>query len=144
LPNEGKRVGILAAPLATKSGVFGLVYLDVALAQGETRPGFRTSDLRFAAALATFAATRIGQLRRIAPIGLVGARPLPDLRAAFEKERIVEALRQKKGDIDGAAKVLGLTKATLDEKLKIMGLVATPPAPPPAPPPAADWKSVQT
>ena len=141
-PSEGKRVGILAAPLSAKAGFLGLVYLDVALGEGETKPPFRMTDLRFAAALATFAATRIAQLRRIAPIGLVGDRPLPDLRAAFEKECIVEALRQKKGDIEGAAKLLGLTRATLDEKLKVMGLVATPP--PAAPPPAAaDWKSVQ-
>ena len=143
-PNEGKRVGILAAPLATKAGVFGLAYLDVALGEGETRPSFRTADLRFAAALAAFAATRIAQLRRIAPIGLVGERPLPDLRATFEKECIIEALRQKKGELDGAAKVLGITRATLDEKLKVMGLVSTPPAAPAAAPPAADWKSVQT
>lgn len=142
-PHEGKRVGILAAPLATKAGVLGLAYLDVALAEGEARPPFRTSDLRFAAALAVFAATRIAQLRRIAPIGLVGERPLPDLRAAFEKECVVEALQQKKGDLDGAAKLLGLTRATLDEKLKVMGLVSTPPVKPPSAP-AADWKSVQT
>ena len=114
----------------------------MALGDSETRPGFRTADLRFAAALAVFAGTRIAQLRRIAPIGLVGERPLPDLRAAFEKECIVEALNQKRGDLDGAAKLLGLTRATLDEKLKVMGLVSTPTAP--APPAAADWKSVQT
>ena len=143
-PNEGKRVGILAAPLATKAGVFGLAYLDVALGETEKRPTFRTADLRFAAALASFAATRIAQIRRVAPIGLVGERPLPDLRATFEKECIVEALRQRKGDLDGAAKVLGLTRATLDEKLKILGLVTTAPPAPVAPPPAADWKSVQT
>jgi FHA domain-containing protein/regulatory Fis family protein len=141
-PNEGKRVGILAAPLSAKIGFLGLVYLDVALGEGETRPGFRTADLRFASALSVFAAARIGHLRRLAPIGLVGERPLPDLRAAFEKECVVEALRQQKGDIAGAAKVLGLTRATLDEKLKIMGLVSTPPASPPAAP-SADWKSVQ-
>lgn len=140
-PGEGRRVGILAAPLATKAGTLGLVYLDVALGEGETRPGFRTADLRFAAALAVFAATRLGHLRRIAPTGLVGERPLPDLRAAFEKECIVEALRQRKGDIEGAAKLLGLTRPTLDEKLKVLGLVATAPA---TPPPAAEWKSVQT
>ena len=123
--------------------MIGLAYLDVALAEGEARPPFRTSDLRFAAALAVFAATRIAQLRRIAPIGLVGERPLPDLRAAFEKECVVEALQQKKGDIEAAAKLLGLTRATLDEKLKVMGLVSTPPVKPPSAP-AADWKSVQT
>jgi hypothetical protein len=143
-PHEGRRIGILAAPLATKAGVLGLAYLDVTLTEGETRPGFRTSDLRFASALSTFAATRIGQLRRIAPVGLVGERPLPDLRAAFEKECIVEALRRAKDDIEGAAKVLGLTRATLDEKLKILGLVATPPAAPASQPPTAEWKSVQT
>ena len=154
-PNEGKRVGILASPLATKAGLLGLVYLDVALGEAEARASFRMMDLRFAAALATFAATRISQLRRIAPVGLIGERPLPDLRAAFEKECVVEALRQKKGDLDAAAKLLGLTRATLDEKLKVMGLVATPaPAPSPAAtappaiaptksPSAADWKSVQ-
>lgn len=143
-PHEGQRVGILAAPLATKAGVFGLVYLDIALTDGQARSAFRTSDLRFASALAIFAATRIAQLRRIAPIGLVGERPLPDLRAAFEKECIIEALRQKKGDIEAASKLLGLTRPTLDEKLKILGLVATVPTTPAVPPPAAEWKSVQT
>jgi hypothetical protein len=142
-PNRGKPVGILAAPLATKAAFLGLAYLDAKMTAEEDRPKFTAADLRFAAALGAFAAARISQIQRAAPLAKLGEKPLPDLRAAFEKECIVEALRRKKGDLEAAAKLLGLTRATLDEKLKILDLVTTvdasekptvvKPAPAPAP-----------
>jgi hypothetical protein len=155
-PGLGKPVGVLAAPLSGRSELLGLVYLDQPMAEGDVRPRFTIADLRFAAALSGFAAVRIGQIRRVAPLLRLGEKPLPELRSAFEKECIAEALREKKGDLDGAAKFLGLTRATLDEKLKLLGIVAAPEAPdatrpPPVeretavknPPPPPDWKSVQ-
>jgi hypothetical protein len=129
-PSIGKPVGILAAPLASRSGVLGLVYLDARMAEGETRPRFTRPDLRFAAILAGFAGSRIAQIRRVAPLLKLGEKPLPDLRAAFEKECVIEALRLKKGDLEAASKFLGLTRATLDEKLKILGIVGASPLAP--------------
>lgn len=132
-PRAGKPVGILAAPLAASGRFHGLLYLDAAMAEGEERPRFGRADLRFAAALSAFAAIRVAQLGRPNPLAGLGEKPLPDLRAAFEKECAVEALRRHGGNLDAAAKFLGLTRATLDEKLKVLGLLEAPPAPPPAP-----------
>jgi hypothetical protein len=153
-PNLGKPIGILAVPLAAKSGFHGLVYLDAKLAEGETRPRFRPGDLKFAAGLAAFAGARLGQLTRLVPSNLVGKQSLTESRTAFEKEFIVEALHQKGGDLDATAKILGLTRATLDEKLKLLNLVANPTSASSKetavkpketkPPQEANWKSVQT
>ncbi len=125
-PNLGKAVGILAAPLLSRTGYLGLAYLDARMAEGDARPKFALPDLRFAAALSSFAGARIAQIRRVAPLLKLGEKPLPDLRAAFEKDCVIEALRLKKGDLDAASKFLGLTRATLDEKLKVLGLVGGP------------------
>jgi hypothetical protein len=151
-PNEGKGIGILCAPLATKSGYLGLVYLDARIPDGESKPRFKSADLRFASALAIFAATRLGQLRRIGSGSWLGAKNLAELVTSFEKETIVEALHESAGDIAGAAKKLGLERAGLDARLKALQLVtpaAVPPKPqdpaatkPPDAPPS-DWKSVQ-
>lgn len=163
-PNEGKVIGILCAPLATKSGYLGLAYLDARLPDGETKPRFKSADLRFASALAIFAATRLSQLRRISSGSWQAAKTLSELVLAFEKEVVVEALHEARGDLTAASRRLGLDRVALDGKLKSLGLVAplekpasTAPAspakpapaspPPPPPPPAAsgpaEWKSVQ-
>lgn len=153
-PNEGKGIGILCAPLATKSGYLGLVYLDARMADGESKPKFKSADLRFASALAIFAATRLAQLRRIGSGSWLGARTLAELVTSFEKETIVEALHTAAGDLATAAKKLGLERAALDARLKALGLVAPAAAPPPPPksdpaatkPPDApptEWKSVE-
>ena len=155
-PNEGKGIGILCAPLATKSGYLGLVYLDARIPDGESKPRFKSADLRFASALAIFAATRLAQLRRIGSGSWLGARTLAELMTAFEKETIVEALHSSAGDIASAAKKLGMEKGALDGRLKALQLVTPAAAPPTAPKPAADpnatkppdpppteWKSVQ-
>jgi hypothetical protein len=155
-PNEGKGIGILCAPLATKSGYLGLVYLDARIPDGEAKPRFRSADLRFASALAIFAATRLAQLRRIGSGSWLGARTLAELMTAFEKETIVEALHAAAGDLTSAAKKLGMDRGALDARLKALGLVTPAAAPAPAPKPAADpaatkppdlppseWKSVQ-
>jgi adenylate cyclase len=131
-PRAGQAVGILAAPLATPGRFHGLLYLDATLAAPEEHPRFTRADLRFAAALSSFAAMRVAQLGRPNPLDGLGEKPLPDLRAAFEKECAVEALRRHGGNLDAAAKFLGLTRATLDEKLKVLGLLEAPSSPPPA------------
>jgi transcriptional regulator with GAF, ATPase, and Fis domain len=149
-PNEGKGIGILCAPLATKSGYLGLVYLDARIPDGESKPRFKSADLRFASALAIFAATRLAQLRRISSGSWQGAKSLGELMTLFEKEIIVEALHQAQGDLSVASRKLGTERAALDARLKALGLVAPAavPPPPPPPPPAApagptEWKSVQ-
>jgi pSer/pThr/pTyr-binding forkhead associated (FHA) protein len=131
-PRTGQAVGILAAPLATPGRFHGLLYLDAALPEGEEAPRFTRADLRFAAALSAFAATRVAHLARPNPLDGLGEKPLPDLRVAFEKECVVEALRRHGGNLDAAAKFLGLTRATLDEKLKVLGLLEAPSSAPPA------------
>ncbi len=131
------RVGILCAPLASKKGSMGLVYAEVRLADGQDRPAFGTADLRFVAALCGFAGVRIAQLRRQGARPVVGEKPLADLVAAFEKDCLVEAIRQAGGDLDRAAGLLAIGRADLDGKLKVHGLAA-----PPSPPPV-QWKSVQ-
>ena len=149
--NEGKGIGILCATLATKYGYLGLVYLDARIPDGETKPRFKSADLRFASALAIFAATRLSQLRRISSGSWQGAKSLAELLTLFEKEIIVEALHQAQGDLSAAGKKLGSERAALDGRLKALGLVApaaVPPPPPPPPPPPApagptEWKSVQ-
>ncbi|HZE98624.1 MAG TPA: FHA domain-containing protein [Planctomycetota bacterium] len=140
-PNEGKGIGILCAPLATKSGYLGLVYLDARIPEGDARPRFKSSDLRFASALAIFAATRLAQLRRISSGSWGSAKSLEELVPAFEKEVIVEALHGSQGDLSAAAKKLGIERVALDARLKALSLGA--PVPPPAPPGSAEWKSVQ-
>jgi hypothetical protein len=164
-PNEGKAIGILCAPLVTKSGYLGLAYLDARIPDGESKPRFKSADLRFASALAIFAATRLAQLRRVSSGSWQGAKTLPELVTSFEKEIIVEALHDAQGDLAGAAKKLGVDRAALDARLKALGLVApqaapaaapkpaaaeapagkptTPPPPPPAASGPAEWKSVQ-
>jgi hypothetical protein len=141
-PNEGKAIGILCAPLATKSGYLGLAYLDARIPEGETKPRFKSADLRFASALSIFAATRLAQLRRISSGSWVGAKSLAELVVSFEKEVIVEALHASQGDLAAAAKKLGLDRAGLDARLKALSLVGPLP-PPPTAPGAAEWKSVQ-
>ncbi len=153
-PNEGKSIGILCAPLATKSGYLGLAYLDARIPDGETKPRFKSADLRFASALTIFAATRLAQLRRIHSGSWGSAKTISELLTAFEKEIIVEALHESQGDLAAAAKRLVMDRAALDARLKALGLVApaaAPPAPakaatpPPPPPPVGptEWKSVQ-
>ncbi len=147
-PHEGKSIAILCSPLATKSGYLGMAYLDARIPDGETKPRFRSADLRFASALSIFAATRLSQLRRLSSGSWGGAKSLSDLVAAFEKEIVVEALHEAHGDLSAAAKRLGLDRSTLDARLRTLGLVApatlpSPPPPPPAAPGAAEWKSVQ-
>jgi hypothetical protein len=141
-PNEGKAIGILCAPLATKSGYLGLVYLDARIPEGETKPRFKSADLRFASALSMFAATRLAQLRRISSGSWGGAKTLAELVVSFEKEVIIEALHASQSDLASAAKKLGLDGAGLDARLKALSLVGPLP-PPPAAPGAAEWKSVQ-
>jgi hypothetical protein len=144
-PNEGKSIGILCAPLATKSGYLGLAYLDARIPEGETKPRFKSADLRFASALSIFAATRLSQLRRLSSGSWGGAKTLADLVAAFEREVLVESLHASHGDLSAAAKQLGIDRPALDARLKSLSLVAPVPPPPPPPPPAgaAEWKSVQ-
>lgn len=141
-PHEGKSIGILCAPLATKSGYLGLAYLDARIPEGESKPRFKSADLRFASALSIFAATRLSQLRRLSSGSWGGAKTLSELVVAFEKEVLVESLHAAHGDLAGAAKQLGMDKPALEARLKTLGLVAPVPPPPP-PPPAAEWKSVQ-
>jgi pSer/pThr/pTyr-binding forkhead associated (FHA) protein len=134
-PKAGQRVGILAAPLAAKSSTAGLVYLESKLPEGDARPAFKLADLRFAAALAVFAGTRIAQVR-CAGRPRLGERPLGEIVATFEKECVVSALHKAKGELAEAARLLGLSRAALDAKLKAPDLDAS------APPPL-EWKSVQ-
>lgn len=137
-PDLGKRIGILCAPLGTKGGFLGVTYLDVKLPEGEVRPKFTSADLRFAASLSVFASHRVDQILRVPPPAKIGQRPLNELRAAFEKECVAEAIRRTKGNLDAAAKLLGLTRPTLDEKLKVLGLVSSQETAAPV-----EWKSVQ-
>lgn len=137
----GKRVGILCVPLTARKNFVGLLYAESRLPEGQERPAFRTIDLRFAAALAAFAGARIGQIRRHGARALVGEKPLAVVMAAFEKECLVEALRLREGDLDHAARLLGIGRSDLEGKIKQHGLAA---APPPEPPPPLDWKSVRT
>jgi hypothetical protein len=123
-PDAGRRVGVLCAPLATKSGYHGLAYLDARLPDGEAKPRFSSADLRFAAALAVFAATRLAQLRRIGSGSWGGAKSLPELLTAFEKETVVGALHAAKGDLAAAAQALGLDRSALEARLKSLGLDA--------------------
>ena len=128
-PNEGKAIGILCAPLVTKSGYLGLAYLDARIAEGETKPRFKSADLRFASALAIFAATRLAQLRRLSSGSWGGAKTLQELLTAFEKEIVVEAMHDAQGDVAGAAKRLGLDRPRVEARLKALGLVAPSVAP---------------
>jgi hypothetical protein len=139
-PDAGKTVGILCAPLATKTGYLGLAYLDQRLPEGETRPRFTSADLRFASALCIFAGTRMAQLRRIGSGWRGGAATLPELLKAFEKEILVEALHGSKGDLDAAAKALGIDRAAIEGRLKALDLVGGAAAAGGA---DTDWKSVQ-
>jgi hypothetical protein len=165
-PNLGKAISILAVPLWTKSGFLGLAYLDVKLPDGDKAPRFKAADLRLASMLAAFASIRIQQIRRVPARGRIGETPLAGLVKVFERECVAEALRQTKGELIAAAKLLGLPRPQLDEKLKALGMVGRPtepkpadrptavkpaPAAPPAPKPPdkpassgpAEWKSVQ-
>ncbi len=128
-PHAGKSVSVLAVPLWTKSGFLGLAYLDARLADGEKEPRFRTADLRLASMLAAFAAIRIQQIRRVPARGKIGEKPLAGLVKVFERECVAEALRQTKGELIAAAKLLGLNRPQLDEKLRALGMVVAPPAP---------------
>jgi hypothetical protein len=168
-PDAGKRVGLLCVPLVAKDHALGLACLEAKMADGEERPRFGLADLRFAAALSAFAAQRLAQLRRLASGARLGHKSLPDLVTAFEKEVVVGVLHAAKGDLDAAAKALGVSRGVLDTRLKSLGLVAAspssakapegkpasaqapegkPPAPAAkapeakAPPPAEGWKSV--
>ncbi|HYE98906.1 MAG TPA: FHA domain-containing protein [Planctomycetota bacterium] len=143
-PAAGARVGVLAVPLAAKTTAVGLAYLETKLADREDRPRQTTADLRLAAVLAAFAGQRLLQLQRLWTGARLGHKSLPDFVSAFEKEAIVEALHVCKGDLDAAARGLGISRQALDARLKALGLVAGPaqPPPPPPPPPAA-WKSVE-
>ncbi len=173
-PTLGKPVGILAVPLATKGGFLGLAYLDARIPEGETKASFRSADLRFAAMLAAFASIRLSQIRRIPAAAKLGEKPLGEIVLAFERECVIEVLRQVKGDLALAAPRLGLDKAAFDAKLKALELMSTPnpvaapaspsvasakegspsaasvkagpapPARPKPPPPPATWNSVQT
>ena len=140
-PHVGKSIGILCSPLATKSGYLGLAYLDARIPDGETKPKFKSADLRFAAALSMFAATRLSQLRRLSSGSWGGAKSLAELVASFEKEVLVEALHESHGDLAAAAKKLGIDRAALDARLKSLSLVN--PVPPPPAAGEAEWKSVQ-
>jgi len=139
-PEPGRRAGVIVVPLLSKSASLGLAFLDALLPEGQAKPSFASADLRFAAALGTFAGLRLGQLRRLSSGARLGHRALKDLLAGFEKEVLLEALHVAKGDLDVAAKELGLKRPDFDARLKALGLVGTAPAPPPPP---ADWKSVQ-
>lgn len=126
-PNLGKSVSILAVPLWSKTGFLGLAYLDVKLPDGDKEPRFKTADLRLASMLSAFASIRIQQIRRVPARGKIGEKPLSGLVKVFERECMAEALRQTKGELIAAAKLLGLTRPQLDEKLKALGMVGQPP-----------------
>lgn len=142
-PDAGRRAGVIVVPLVSKAAFHGLAFLDALLPDLETKPSFTSADLRFAAALGAFAGIRLGQLRRLSSGARLGHRRLKDLLGGYERELLVEALHGAKGDLETAAKELGLSRPELDARLKALGLVGAAPAPPPQPPPAADWKSVQ-
>jgi hypothetical protein len=141
-PEAGRRAGVLVVPLLRKNAFLGLAFLDALLPDGETKPPFTTADLRYAAALGAFAALRLSQLRRLGSGARLGHRTLGEWVTGFEKEVVVEALHAAKGDLDVAAKDLGLKRADLDVRLKALGLVTSAPPPPPSAPPP-QWKSVQ-
>jgi hypothetical protein len=145
-PAEGARIGLLAVPLIARGHALGLAVLEAKLGPADERPTFSTADLRFAFALAAFAGQRLAQLRRLGSGSKGGHKSLPDLVTAFEKELVVGALHGAKGDLDAAAKALGVGRAALDARLKSLGLVAAAPAAKPPegkPPSAAGWKSVE-
>lgn len=146
-PAAGTRVGLLAVPLLAKGHALGLAVLEAKMAEGEETPRFTRDNLRFAFALAAFAGLRLAQLRRLSSGSRGGHKSLPDLVTAFEKEIVVGALHDAKGDLDAATKSLGVGRAALDARLKALGLVAPAPAAPAKPgeppPPAAGWKSVE-
>ena len=75
--------------------------------EGETKPKFKSADLRFASALSIFAATRLSQLRRLSSGSWGGAKSLAELMTSYEKEVLVEALHEAHGDLATAAKRLG-------------------------------------
>jgi hypothetical protein len=125
-----RNLGVLCAPLATRSGYLGLAYLDAKLPEGQTQPRFRSADLRFAAALCAFAGTRLAQLRRIGSGSWAGMKSLPELVQAFEKEVVVGALHDAKGDLEAAAKVLGIARPTLSDRLQALGLEGSAPQKP--------------
>jgi hypothetical protein len=139
-PEAGRLAGVIVVPLLAKSAPLGLACLDALLPEGQTKPAFSSADLRFAAALGAFAGLRLAQLRRLSSGARLGHRALKDLVAGYEKEIVLEALHAAKGDLDVAAKELGLKRPDFDARLKTLGLVGTAPAPPPPP---SDWKSVQ-
>jgi len=70
----------ICSPLATKSGYLGLAYLDARIPEGETKPKFKSADLRFASALSIFAATRLSQLRRLSSGSWGGSKSLAELK----------------------------------------------------------------
>jgi len=143
-PAAGARVGLLAVPLLAKGHALGLAVLEAKMAEGDERPRFSKDDLRLAFALAAFAGQRLAQLRRLSSGARGAHKSLPDLVTAFEKEVVVGALHDAKGDLDAAAKALGVGRAALDARLKSLGLVAPAPAKPTDPPAApAGWKSVE-
>jgi hypothetical protein len=139
-PEAGRRAGVIVVPLGWKSSFLGLAFLDALLPDGESRPAFSSADLRYAAVLGAFAGLRLGQLRRLSSGSRLAHRTLDELVAGFEKEILLEALHAAKGELDAAARELGLKRPDLDARLKALGLVST--APPPSPP-SAEWKSVQ-
>lgn len=139
-PAAGTRKGVLCVPLAAKSAVLGMAYLETKLADAEERPKYTMADLRLAAVLGAFAGQRLMQLQKLWSGARLGHKSLPDFVGAFEREAIVEALHAAKGDLDAAAKKLGISRAALDARLKALELMAGPAVPPP---PAAGWKSVE-
>ena len=139
-PDVGRLAGVIGVPLVSKSAFIGLAFLDALLPEGQTKPSFSSADLRFAAALGAFAGVRLAQLRRLSSGARLGHATLRELLAGFEKEILLEALHDAKGDLDVAAKELSLKRPDFDARLKALGLVGPAPAPPP---PSADWKSVQ-
>ena len=141
-PNVGKSVSILAVPLWTRSGFLGLAYLDAKLPEGDKEPRFKTADLRLASMLAAFASIRIQQIRRVPARGKIGETPLAGLVKVFERECVAEALRQTKGELIAVAKLLGLTRPQLDEKLKALGMVGAPAGDKPAAVKPADRPTV--
>ncbi len=151
-PNARKKIGILCAPLATKNAFGGLAYLESKLPEGADKPAHTSKDLRYMASLCAFAGTRLIQLKRIPPRAKYVGRSLSKLVFAYERECIVESLRQAGGDVKAAAELLKITLKSFEERLKAHQLVAGPTGPerapkppdkPPDKPPASDWKSVQ-
>ncbi|HEX7900604.1 MAG TPA: FHA domain-containing protein, partial [Planctomycetota bacterium] len=122
-PDVGRLAGVICVPLVSKSAFIGLAFLDALLPEGQTKPSFTSADLRFAAALAGFAGLRLAQVRRLSSGARLGHVTLKELLAGFEKEVVLEALHAAKGDLDVAAKELGLKRPDFDARLKALGLV---------------------